>query len=153
MHDVPILNPNIRVEAVGTRRWNDAWLCVLVTPWSINLLLLPADGDAAERWDALGAGGKVIHRFPAGRFEFIAGDEDGIGRYQMCSLFSPVLEFDGHDVAAMTAEASLDALFAAGTAEDRPGEKVEPEDTGADVLSRRDLFIGKRAMEQTTDEH
>ena len=32
MHDVPILNPALNVEAVDFQRWQRHWLGVLVTP-------------------------------------------------------------------------------------------------------------------------
>ncbi|MCB1484755.1 MAG: [NiFe]-hydrogenase assembly chaperone HybE [Hyphomicrobiaceae bacterium] len=109
MDGVPILNPRLAVEAVGLREWNAHWLCALVTPWFINLILLPQNDP--PNWAALPVGEKMLHRFPAGRFEFIAGEEGDAGRYLMCSLFSPVLEFEDHEAARIAASASLDALF------------------------------------------
>jgi [NiFe] hydrogenase assembly HybE family chaperone len=43
MADLPFLNPRISVAAVGFARQGDDWRGVLVTPWGIQLLLLPAD--------------------------------------------------------------------------------------------------------------
>ena len=40
MADVPLLNPALTVETVGFRLWQDSWLGVLITPWSMNLLAL-----------------------------------------------------------------------------------------------------------------
>ena len=108
MAGIPILNDAIVVDALAPRSWHDGWLTVLVTPWSINFMLIPADG---ADWSSLQPGRNVRHVFPAGSFSFIVGDEPGFGRYQMCSLFSPVLEFDGHDAAMIAAAAALDALF------------------------------------------
>lgn len=111
MNDVPILNPRLTVEAIGTRAWNGHWLSALVTPWFINLMLLPETEEIAAAWKTLKLGAKTLHRFPSGRFEFIVGEEGELGRYQMCSLFSPVLEFEGQEAARLAAEAALDALF------------------------------------------
>jgi [NiFe] hydrogenase assembly HybE family chaperone len=111
MGDVPILNSRLKVEAVGTRSWNGSTLTVLVTPWFINLMLLPAADDIRAAWTALPIGTSMMHRFPAGRFDFLIGEEDEIGRYQMCSLFSPVLEFEDHEAARLAAAAALQALF------------------------------------------
>ena len=44
MQDVPILNPALQVEAIGMRAWQGHWLGALVTPWFINLVLLPGQG-------------------------------------------------------------------------------------------------------------
>ena len=41
MAGVPMLNPALRVQAVGFRHWQSHWLGVLVTPWFMNLMLLP----------------------------------------------------------------------------------------------------------------
>ena len=108
MHDVPILNPAIAVEAVGFAPWEAHWLGCLVTPWFMNLMLLPR---VSERWVRLRPGEKHTYVFPAGAFEFIGGREEAIGEYQACSLFSPMFEFRDHATARLTAEACLRALF------------------------------------------
>jgi [NiFe] hydrogenase assembly HybE family chaperone len=108
MHDVPILNPAIAVEAVGFAPWDAHWLGCLVTPWFMNLMLLPRE---AEKWVRLRPGEKHTYAFPAGAFEFIGGREDAVGEYQACSLFSPMFEFADHAAARATAEACLRALF------------------------------------------
>lgn len=122
MQDVPILNPALRVEAVGLRLWDDDFLLVLITPWSMNLVLLPGNEDKAARWRSQGLGATALHQFPAGRFQFIIGEEEGKGWYQMCSLFSPVLEFENQQAAVLTAAAALQALLDPETNEDKPGE-------------------------------
>ena len=108
MQDVPILNPALSVQAVGIRSWQGGgWFGALVTPWSINLMIFGAGRDGT----ALKTGTAVGHAFPAGRIEFLAGEEEGFGAYQMCSLFSPVLEFADQETAVEAAEAALAALF------------------------------------------
>ena len=89
MQDMPVLNAELQVESVGLRPWRGHWLCALVTPWFINLMVLPG----AAPWRAVPERESVWHAFPSGRFEFIAGSEPGTGDYHACSLFSPVLEF------------------------------------------------------------
>jgi [NiFe] hydrogenase assembly HybE family chaperone len=108
MTDVPMLNPALGVEAVGFREWQGRSLGVMITPWFMNLMLLPGDGDD---WSALSSGAIELHAFPSGRYEFIVGDEDEIGPYQMCSLFSPVFEFADHEAAVATARAVMDAVM------------------------------------------
>jgi [NiFe] hydrogenase assembly HybE family chaperone len=136
MDGVPILNDALRVQSVGFRRWNGFWLGVLVTPWCMNLMLLPA---VPALWPRRRIGEKLKYVFPAGVFEFIAGREkllaDGVqppagteaaaeaaseaaaaaaslrDAYLMCSLFSPVFEFADHEAAVATGAACLDALF------------------------------------------
>lgn len=113
MNGVPILNSRLGVEMLGLRSHGDAWLGVLVTPWFINLVLLPLGEAAAADWRSLRPGTSVPHAFPAGRFEFLVGSEEGIGTFQMCSLFSPVLEFEDQAAARIAADAALQTLFQA----------------------------------------
>jgi [NiFe] hydrogenase assembly HybE family chaperone len=108
MRGLPMLNPVLRVEAVDFCRWQGQWLGALVTPWCINLMLLP---DAPQDWPRLAQGGKRAVRFPAGCFEFIAGEFEPLGEYHACSLFSPAFEFDSHEAAVLTARAARRALF------------------------------------------
>lgn len=106
MVGVPLLNPALRVQAVGFRRHDAGWLGVLITPWFINLILLPRNGD----WAQLPLGSTQDHAFPSGAYRFVVAEEAGIGRYQSCSLLSPVPEFAEQDSAAAFAVAALEAL-------------------------------------------
>jgi [NiFe] hydrogenase assembly HybE family chaperone len=154
MEGVPILNPRLEVEAVGTREWNGHWLAVLITPWFINLMLLPASQEQA--WSKLPLGSTMPHRFPSGRFDFLIGEESGIGRYQMCSLFSPVLEFADQEAARLAGQAALEALFDEDL-DDSPAKSTkaavadgsqstdEPPSSG---VTRRGLLRGKLVREE-----
>ncbi len=108
MQGMPMLNPALAVEAVGFRTWREHWLGVLITPWFMNLLLMPRI-DAA--WHAAGERESRPYVFPAGVFEFIGGRNAQLGDYQACSLFSPMFEFANQDGARATALAALEALF------------------------------------------
>lgn len=108
MAGVPILNPALRVQAVGFSVREEYCLGVLITPWFMNLMLLPLASDA---WAGLPPGSKIDQAFPSGSYEFILGEEEGIGRYLMCSLFSPVFEFRDQQAAVATAEAVLTGLM------------------------------------------
>jgi [NiFe] hydrogenase assembly HybE family chaperone len=44
MRDLPIVNPKLAVEAVGFDQWEEKDLGILITPWFMNLVLLP-DSD------------------------------------------------------------------------------------------------------------
>lgn len=114
MAGIPILNKAISVEVVGLRRHGDEWLCILVTPWFMNVMLMPAaiGGEPSVETVAKGAvGSKSMVNFPAGQFEMIRGFESDLGCYSMCSLFSPMHEFADHDSARAAAEAALGALL------------------------------------------
>lgn len=109
MADLPICNPALRVEAVDFRRdGNGHWVGAMITPWAINLLGLPGQ---AENWPALAACAKHDWQFPSGNYEFTVAEEESLGIYHLCSLFSPALEFESHEAARLTALAAVHALF------------------------------------------
>ena len=123
MDGVPILNEALDVRAVGTQTWNGFWLSILITPWFINVVLLPQEPDG----EAIRTGEKRMFGFPAGSFEFIRGHEDHLGPFWMCSLFSPVFEFTDMETAEAAAEAALTELFEAeeeNTEADRDMRKI-----------------------------
>ena len=165
MHDVPILNAALGIKAVGTRAVEAGWLSALVTPWFINMMLLPRTPEQAQDYRALQLGSTVTHSFPAGRFEFIVGEEGDLGRYQMCSLFSPVLEFESHGAAVITAESAVAVLFDAGLAPDAPqaADAGSPEQAAAarprpggeameaGKLSRRGLLFGRNPESEVVE--
>jgi [NiFe] hydrogenase assembly HybE family chaperone len=147
MAGLPFVNEALRVELVGLRRWRGLWLGVLVTPWFMNLLLLPGDGAAEgeevpARWPAVRTGDYAQFAFPAGVMSFLAGREGEVGEYLSCSLFSPVFEFAGHDVARQTAEACLTALFdPAAAGGGSPAEPAQEAQTAS--VSKRDFLRGR----------
>ncbi len=108
MNDVPILNNKIKVAAVGFHLWEGSYIGIMITPWFMNLMLLPGD---EQDWDELQELSKQSHIFPSGRYTFITGYEADIGKYQMCSLFSPMFEFADNTAALDTAEAAIKELL------------------------------------------
>ncbi|AWK89714.1 [NiFe]-hydrogenase assembly chaperone HybE [Azospirillum thermophilum] len=121
MRGIPIVNDALAVKAVGFRAWNGHWLGALVTPWFMNLVLLPGGDDD---WSGLTPGAKELVEFPSGFYEFLHADRAGVGPYKACSLFSPMFEFTTMLQATETAAAALVALFDPSIREDgaRTGE-------------------------------
>lgn len=111
MADVPLCNPALQVEAVGFRALPDGhWLGVMVTPWAINLLRLPGTGAG---WPETRAGGRHVWSLASGDYEFTVAEEERLGVYHLCSLFSPALEFPDHAQARLTALAAVQAVHGA----------------------------------------
>ena len=125
MRGLDFVNPALEVEAVGFAPWENCWLGVMLTPWFMSLALLPRD---PVRWQPLAVGEKRRYRFPAGVYEFIGAADAVAGDYQMCSLFSPVLEFDDQATARLVAELAREALFDPQNAEshDYPEANLAP---------------------------
>jgi [NiFe] hydrogenase assembly HybE family chaperone len=115
MHDLPICNSRLQVEALGFQRTAAGhWVGAMVTPWAINLLCLPGH---AESWPALAPCSKHEWEFPSGLYEFTVAEEDSLGAYHLCSLFSPAFEFESHEAARLTALAAAHAVLAQPMAE------------------------------------
>ena len=108
MADIPILNPRLKVQAVGFREWNGHVLGVLITPWFMNLMILPTE---RTDWSNHQVGTKHKYVFDAGTFEFIVGEEEELGQYMSCSMFSPMFDFEDQKAAVETAEAIVVGMF------------------------------------------
>lgn len=156
MQGLAFVNPAVGVEAIGFAPWKHYWLGVMLTPWSMNLLLAPREAGA---WRPLPVGDKRRCTFPAGSFDFISAHTDAIGDYLICSLFSPLLEFADHESARQTALLAREALFDSANAEvpelppsnltpsapkavaaDAPGPLARLETSLAAPMTRRDLL-------------
>lgn len=124
MRGLPVVNDELSVQAVGFNRFNDDWLGVLITPWFMNLLLLPGPGCT---WSRQQPGTTIEKNFPYGTFEFTLGNEAQLDTYALCSLFSPMFQFENQAAALAAAQAALQGLLAG----------AEPR-----TLSRRDLLRG-----------
>jgi [NiFe] hydrogenase assembly HybE family chaperone len=136
MQGLPICNDALQVQAVGFRPWQGNLLGVLLTPWAMNLVLLPQTDPTYRR---LRVGECQRWRLPAAALDFMAGEEPDCGSYQACSLFSPAFEFADQQTAVATAEAVMEALFRSNApAEAAPAVRVES--------SRRAFLTGRPGL-------
>jgi [NiFe] hydrogenase assembly HybE family chaperone len=110
---VEILNPALQARAVGFERGAHGWAGVMVAPWLMNLMVLPASGMP---WRGLAVGERGIVDFPAGRFEMLGGEEEEIGPYLYCPMVSTMSSFssqaDAEAVAAQVCALLKDAATA-----------------------------------------
>lgn len=139
---LPVHNRRLRVEAVGFRHHtlgdgSTAYVGVIVTPWCMNLIVLPAD-PATPPPGALGSSRDIV--FPSGAYPFLAARMDSVGAVESCSLFSPMEMFDSPDVARVTAQAAADGLFAPDAKAGAPAEAPDPTPVASTPMSRRSLF-------------
>ncbi len=108
MQGIPILNPAIKVQALGFQKFKGRLLGVLITPWLMNVVMLPRED---EDWSEIKLGQKRPHTFPSGVRKFMLNEIDGIGVCQTHSLYSPMREFRSHEEALMVARKFLDSLM------------------------------------------
>lgn len=126
MRDVPILNPQLPVAAIGLRRLGPAWFGALLTPWFVNLVLVP---DAAP---AAAPGTAAEFDLPCGTLGFLHA-RYGELHVLCCSLLSPVPPLYDEAGARLFAAAALDAVLTPPAPPPRAG------------LSRRELLCGRGA--------
>lgn len=159
MRDVPMVNKLLSVEAIGFELIDGRPLGVLISPWFMNLVMLPSED---EDWSNLDPGAKELIGFPSGDYEFIHNTRDLIGGYKACSLFSPMGEFKSQTQAQDVARAVMVALFdaenqaetdrAADIRAAREAELAPPEDQDIPILtedpSRRTIITAGMAAPQ-----
>ncbi|PJI40743.1 MAG: hydrogenase accessory protein HypC [Rhizobium sp.] len=138
MHDVPICNPALSIAASGFRSYGGRAFGIVTTPWFMNLVA--ADLPQGDPAPAVVPGTTVRIGLPAGEVDFIAGQLDGFGRLDSCSLFSPVFEFGSMDAALETAEEAVRAFFDAASLQAPPAPPAQ--------VNRRDLLRGRLRNEE-----
>ncbi len=148
MAGLPICNEAMQVQAVGFRVWQEHWVGVLITPWTISLVLMPGDRAPLK---TLGADEKMTWEFPSGNYEFMGLNEPALGTCQICSLISPVIDVERHEDAVSIAEQVMAALFSSEQSDQmRDAERkvkleaarLSGEPVQDKTLSRRDFLRG-----------
>ncbi len=120
MAGIPLLNLELRVEAVGFSEFEGRPLGVLITPWLMNLVLFPAEN---EDWSRLEVGGRKSHEFPSGPRDFVVNAFDGLGICQTQALYSPMFGFKAQESARLMARRIMDGLMVFKAPEERLDEK------------------------------
>lgn len=135
MRDLPFYNERLATEAVGFRDWEGHRLGILITPWFINLILLPGEEDD---WSGVDQGDQSDWHLPAETIRFTANrpeeetKEDEV--FLAAPVFTNVIGVPDHEAAKNIAAQVLESLLA------KPGsEKAAP----GHAVSRRDLLRGK----------
>lgn len=136
MRGLPILHPGLAVEVVGGRLHEGDWVGVLVTPWCMNLVLVPGR-DAAARLGLVGA--KRTFALPAGAIEFLTSEEADIGPFAACSLFSPMGDFPDQTSAVAAGASILETLFTPDS-DGVSGDEAGSSASQGPGISRRDLL-------------
>jgi [NiFe] hydrogenase assembly HybE family chaperone len=127
MQDLPVVNKALQVEAVGFRDYHGDQLGVLITPWFMNLILLPG----VDNWSNSAQGDTASIDFPSGRIEFAISHDNVLGTYLSAVAFHGVVELADQATACKLA---LDVL----------NDLMQPP-RNERTISRRDLLTGLRA--------
>ena len=105
---LPIYNSELNVEAIDFQVCPDGLLGVLITPWFINLILIPAE---QTRWQAYELGTKHTCDTGNGEQEFVLGEDEGVGWYLFKTVISPTHCLKNQAAAQTTARQALHDLL------------------------------------------
>jgi [NiFe] hydrogenase assembly HybE family chaperone len=125
--DLPIINPALRVESVDFRGLDEHEFGALITPWFINLVLLPG----SERWNDSPQGSVCTIELPGGMVDFTVSHDEVLGTTLSAAMFGTVTEFPNQETAREIARETLRLLFSKDRVDDA---------AGAGTMSRRRLF-------------
>jgi [NiFe] hydrogenase assembly HybE family chaperone len=144
MRDLPIYNACLEVEAVGFQAFGDRWIGVLITPWFMNVILLPSEKTPLN---AKVIGQKSQEALPVATCAFIGGGDETVGSYKSLALYSPMAAFISQGSARHEAQACLIALLTPPA--ELPKQAVAPilQETPQPPpsnLSRRAFLCGRR---------
>ncbi len=108
MRGLPVYNENLEVEAIGFQSYGENLVGVLVTPWFMNVILLPRDKTVM---DYSLVASPTDETLPAGTWQFMYGGDDVLGLYKSLSLYSPMFAFNTQDIARIEAKRRLNSLM------------------------------------------
>lgn len=132
MRELPFYNPALQVEAFDFSEFGSQDLLgVLITPWFMNLVLLPLARQPIQAWRY---GETRTVALPGGARDFRYGGDPEIGSLWAHSLHSPTLQF--HTQAQARIEARLRRAQALTADEHDPQALANP--------ARRALFAAPR---------
>ena len=104
--DLPIVNSALDIEAVDFRPLEEHELGVLITPWFMNLVLLPG----TVRWDDRPQGDACTVELPGGSVDFRVSHEQALGTLLSAALYSTVADFPDQEIAREVARETLRLL-------------------------------------------
>jgi [NiFe] hydrogenase assembly HybE family chaperone len=124
----PVYQIEPGTPAIGMRRLDEHEFGVLLTPWFMNLVLLPG----SDRWDGRPQGSTCAIELPGGEVEFIVSHDGHLGTTLSAVLFRSVSDFPDQAMARAVAVETLRLLCSR--------EAREEVGSGDARLNRRDLF-------------
>lgn len=90
MQGLPVCNEQLTTEIVGLTRFQAYWVGALITPWTLQMIMLPATADAEQLVES----DHRTYEFPQGKVVFMTTENEALGPYQSCALMSPLHSFE-----------------------------------------------------------
>lgn len=145
--EIPV-NPRLKCTIVSFCRHRGDWLGVVITPWLMDLMLLPGGG---ELWGDIPPGQRRYVELPQGTVAFSAAESPELGSYQHAPLVASVATLPNMSAAIGLANQFMAEICIAGRPPETPSPTLrEPGEALPDmpeVPSRRGFFhrlAGKR---------
>jgi [NiFe] hydrogenase assembly HybE family chaperone len=140
----PPVNATLSCRALGFARYRGDWLGVVITPWFVDLYLLPGGG---ELWGDIPSGQRRYVELPRGTVPFTAADNPQIGPYQYSPLISPVSVLPDMTAAIKLANDVLSGIFGepARTLPVSPAPQGVSDQGGSPGLASRRGFLRRLA--------
>jgi [NiFe] hydrogenase assembly HybE family chaperone len=135
MLGLPFYNEALAVEAVFFRPFGAERLGVLVTPWFMNLMLIP---ETPVPFDSEQIGARRTIALPGGEATLTAGGDEDFGMYYSYSFVSPMDRFGSQAQARAAAQSALARLLAPPSAS--AARETGDDGESASRPSRRTLF-------------
>jgi [NiFe] hydrogenase assembly HybE family chaperone len=82
---------------------------------------------------------KKLWSFPSGDYEFMGLNEPALGTCHMCSLISPVIEFDTHDEAVAVAQEIMKDLFSEQTSKEDLATRIDEARLKGEAISQQNM--------------
>ena len=137
MKGLPFVNERLSVEAIGFRELDDHLFGVLLSPWFMNMVVLPGN----DEWSGFSQGDRVTVTLPSDDYEFtVSRDEALPGEILSAVLFTTVADFPDQETAREVALDILTRLFEPREPDPDDAEAAEPK-----PMSRRSLLSGGSA--------
>lgn len=107
MHGLPFVNASLEVAAVDFRDVGTHSVGVLISPWFMNLVLLPG----TDEWSQCEQGAIRRIALPGETIDFNVCHDDALGTYLTASLFRTVADFPNQETAVRIAGQTMQRLF------------------------------------------
>ena len=107
MQGLPFVNDALEVEAVGFRDHDGHSIGVLISPWFMNLVLLPG----TDEWSDCVQGSIRRLEFPGEAIDFNVCHDEELGTYLTAVLFRTVADFPKQQTAVEIGQQVMKKLF------------------------------------------
>ncbi|MCW8947451.1 MAG: [NiFe]-hydrogenase assembly chaperone HybE [Sedimenticola sp.] len=138
MQGLPVCNKLLTTEVIGLTRFNECWVGALITPWTLQLIMLPASAEAEQ----LEEGDHRAYEFPQGKVVFMTTENDALGPYQSCGLMSPLHSFESQEQIRQTATEVMELMF------QPPAESEEKQSVQVAMPGRLDIDREAKSSEK-----